>query len=368
MKLMKSIGMLAAMAWGTAAAATDVTIGAHTWTLESEGIEVVDHMGVKAFKVNGGGATLKDGTFKNGIIEFDMHLPDARGFAGVNFRERDEGRNAEQFYLRPHLPGMPDANQYQPIFNGNSAWQLLHSPRYSAATPYEFDRWTHVKLVVKDDQMDVYIDSGNPVLHVDKLMHGTTEGGVTVYGFMAEFYIANVRVTSDDTVRLQGTAAPLPEMPEGLITWFKVGTTPVDAKKVEDSPMFDRTMLDGQEWQSMKVGETGAVNLGRVAARGKDANTLLVKMNITADMAKTIKLKYGFSDRATIFLNGRAIAHENDTYMTRDYRYLGTMGLFDSVFLPLEKGDNEVIIAVSESFGGWGVMAAIEDQTGISLH
>jgi hypothetical protein len=47
--------------------------------------------------------------------------------------------------------------------------------------------------------------------------------------------------------------------------------------------------------------------------------------------------------------------------MTRDYRYLGSIGLFDSVVLPLEAGENEIWIAVSEAFGGWGVMARITD-------
>jgi hypothetical protein len=47
--------------------------------------------------------------------------------------------------------------------------------------------------------------------------------------------------------------------------------------------------------------------------------------------------------------------------MSRDYRYLGTIGLFDSVTLPLKAGENEIWIAVSEAFGGWGIMDRIVD-------
>jgi hypothetical protein len=45
--------------------------------------------------------------------------------------------------------------------------------------------------------------------------------------------------------------------------------------------------------------------------------------------------------------------------MSRDYRYLGTIGYFDNVTLPLEAGKNEICIAVSEAFGGWGIMGRV---------
>jgi len=45
----------------------------------------------------------------------------------------------------------------------------------------------------------------------------------------------------------------------------------------------------------------------------------------------------------------------------------GSIGLFDAVVLPLEAGENEVLIAVSEAFGGWGVMAEFADLEGIEI-
>jgi len=364
MKFLKTL--LAVFALSGAAWADDYTINGQTWALSDQGASIVDHMGRKAVKVNRGTLTLKDTTFQNGIIEFDIAMPGIRGFAGVTFRERDGGMG-ENFYLRGHLSGMPDANQYQPVFNGNSAWQIFHGPRYSAPTPYATNRWTKVKLVVKGTRMDVYIDSDTPVLHVDNLMLGDTPGGISLNGVLADFYYSNMRVTSDDSVTLTGKPAPLPELPSGLIKGFRVGTTAVAADKVEAKAWLDKALLDGQTWQSLEVGETGALNLGRISARTRDVNTLLVKLTVSTDEARTIRLKYGFSDRVTVFLNGHALAHGNDTYQTRDYRYLGTIGLFDSVFLPLEAGDNDVVFAVTEAFGGWALMAATENQTGIEV-
>jgi len=37
----------------------------------------------------------------------------------------------EHFYIRPHQSGNPDANQYTPVFNGVSAWQLYHGALYA---------------------------------------------------------------------------------------------------------------------------------------------------------------------------------------------------------------------------------------------
>lgn len=364
MKFLKTL--LAVCVLSGATWAEDYRVNGQTWSLSDQGASIVDHMGRKAVKVNRGTLTLKDMTFGDGIIEFDIAMPGVRGFAGVTFRTRDGGMG-ENFYLRGHLSGMPDANQYQPVFNGNSAWQIFHGARYSAPTPYAADRWTKVKLVVKGTKMDVYIDSEQPVLHVDNLMLGDAPGGINLNGFVADFYYSNMRVTRDDSVTLTGTPAPLPDLPTGLIKSFSVGTTAVAAEKVEAKAWLDKALMEDQSWQTLAVGETGALNLGQVSARTRDINTLLVKLNLKADEAKTIQLKYGFSDRVTVFLNGHALVHGNDTYQTRDYRYLGTIGLFDSVFLPLEAGDNEVVFAVTEAFGGWALMAATPDQTGIEV-
>ena len=82
---------------------------------------------------------------------------------------------------------------------------------------------------------------------------------------------------------------------------------------------------------------------------------------MTAEQAGIRQLVLGYSDAAAVFVNDTLTYKGNNGYLTRDYRYLGTIGLFDSVALPLQAGENEIWIAVSESFGGWGIMATITD-------
>jgi hypothetical protein len=57
----------------------------------------------------------------------------------------------------------------------------------------------------------------------------------------------------------------------------------------------------------------------------------------------------------------------SDAFASRDYRFLGTIGLYDELFLPLEVGDNEVWLAVSEGFGGWGVTLQALEAEGVTV-
>jgi hypothetical protein len=65
-------------------------------------------------------AVLPDANFTNGIIEYDVAFPATRGFIGVSFRRQDRD-NMEDFYIRPHQSGNPDATQYQPVIHGREA-------------------------------------------------------------------------------------------------------------------------------------------------------------------------------------------------------------------------------------------------------
>jgi hypothetical protein len=43
------------------------------------------------------------------------------------------------------------------------------------------------------------------------------------------------------------------------------------------------------------------------------------------------------------------------------------VGLFDDLYLPLTKGDNELWMAVTENFGGWGIKAEFENMDAIRI-
>jgi hypothetical protein len=90
-------------------------------------------------------------------------------------------------------------------------------------------------------------------------------------------------------------------------------------------------------------------------------NTALARTTIRSERERTARLELGFSDRARVFLDGRPLFAGDDGYQTRDYRFLGSIGWWDAVYLPLAAGDNALVVAVSETFGGWGLQARLAD-------
>ena len=52
-----------------------------------------------------------------------------------------------------------------------------------------------------------------------------------------------------------------------------------------------------------------------------------------------------------MLVNGKPSYSGNNRWRTRDYRYLGTVGFFDTVILNLEKGDNTTASIAAEKFG-----------------
>jgi hypothetical protein len=112
---------------------------------------------------------------------------------------------------------------------------------------------------------------------------------------------------------------------------------------------------------------TGITNLARLVAIGEQSNTTFTRLIIMSEREQIKEMKFGFSDRVRAYLNDHLLYAGTDGFVSRDYRFLGTVGLWDAIYLPLKKGRNELWMAVSENFGGWGIVAAIEDMNGIQI-
>ncbi|MCO6490780.1 MAG: hypothetical protein J5I98_20350 [Phaeodactylibacter sp.] len=337
------------------------------WEIEAEAFTLTDYRGKKALQLKNGMAYLENANFKDGIIEWDMAFPNQRGFTGVRFRIEDLS-NMEEFYLRPHQSGQPDANQYCPVDNGLSTWQLYHSEAYSAAYAYKFDEWFHVKLVVSGTRAEVYIDDmKEPLLHVPFLKRRPVAGGLMVYSARAPAWFANFSYTPKDHPILINQPVAESEMDPLAIPVWSV-SSPFPEKMLEKAFTLEGFQAGGLKWQDLKAEPSGTANLGTVAVLDREKqNTVFAKAVINASEDQLKALHFGYSDRAKVYCNGTAIYSGDNGYRTRDFRYLGTIGYFDTAYLPLKKGRNEVWVAVSENFGGWGLRGKLEDLEGVDL-
>ena len=333
------------------------------WEISGES-EIVDYLGQSALKLKGGLAVLKDTEVHNGIVEFDIAVGEERGFAGLVFRAGEE--NYEHFYIRPHQSGNPDANQYTPVFNGVSGWQLYHGDAYAVPLEYKFDVWMHVKVVFAGTEADVYVDSDTPVLHLDLMLDDVAgQIGVNSSSF-STVHFANFQYSPLAELYAFPSSGPNEgeiEREERLVASWEV-SEPFDGSTLGTS--VDMTSFE-TSWSVLESEQTGITNLARANGLGEAEDTVFTCLRIKADKAGVKQLRLGYSDRATVYVNGKAIYEGDNTYMSRDYRYLGTIGLFDSVYLPLDEGENEVWIAVTEAFGGWGIMGQFADFEGIEV-
>jgi hypothetical protein len=151
-----------------------------------------------------------------------------------------------------------------------------------------------------------------------------------------------------------------PPVAEAIRTWEVSDPFPREA--------LDLGSLGSRRWTVLEAEPEpdGLADLARVNGLDR-GDTVFARATLISDRKQTKRLDCGFSDRVTILLNGRPLFSGDDAYRSRDYRFLGSIGWYDSVYLPLVERPNELVMAVSEAFGGWGVQAKLEDLDGVTL-
>jgi hypothetical protein len=85
------------------------------------------------------------------------------------------------------------------------------------------------------------------------------------------------------------------------------------------------------------------------------------RTSIDSDHDQVEKLEIGYSDDVSVFLNGEILFRGRSAQGFRDPGFLGIVyPEDDAVYLPLKKGSNELVLAVSELGGGWGFICRLQ--------
>ena len=321
------------------------------WALENA--EVVDFMDRTCLI---GAAHLNDVEFTNGIIEVDIYarVDGTRSYPGINFRVQSS-QNHERFYIRPHRANRyPDALQYTPTINGIAGWQLYSGEGFTAPLRIENDKWLHVRMEVSGTQARVYIDGAQtPALVITDLKHGVSTGTVGLNGPRdRSTYFSNFSYTIDNTLVFD--SPPDVDVPPGFIRDWEL-SQPFRLSQID----FERSPHDQDlgpiNWTAVNSEPLGLVDIAWHTGRtGREPDCVFARTTLHSDEDQTKELTFGYSDGVAIFLNGELLFIGNSAYRQRDPSFLGIIGLFDAAYLPLKKGENELILLVAESFGGWG--------------
>lgn len=353
--------------WLAAAASAqpvDVPFASPRWKIAAAESVVEEHLGRTSLRLKGGSAVLEDVAFFDGVIDFEMAFGPTRGFGGVAWRLQDRN-NYEHFYLRPHQSGQPDALQYQPVIHGASAWQLYHGEGYGAAVDFPIDEWIPVRVVVSGDVAAFYVASKAPVV-VSRLKREPQAGGLAlIVGNLAAMHLSNFRYSLETPEALAQPKDP-PPSPSGTVTQWSVSDAFAGAT-LDGRFALAASDRDGLRWHVLDAEQLGITNLARLQSHTEDGkDTAFARVVVTSSGARDTTVRFGYSDRVRVYLNGRLLYDGDNSYRSRDFRYLGTIGLFDSVPLALRDGENELLFAVSEAFGGWGIQALFPDTSGIA--
>ena len=349
-----------------------VTFSGAQWTLRGD-VTLGTHLGREALRFRNGAATLRGVDFTDGTIEYEVTTTGDRSFVGVAFRIQESRIDYENFYLRPHQTGRFDAMQYTPVRNGLAAWQLY--PEYNASHEIPRDSWLHVRLVVAGRRMEVYLGGGEqPAQVIEDLRLDGAGGGISLLAYFPAaverqgFYptaYSNVVVRPGEAVENPALERPEPG-PEMVAAWSLSPSFEASELPLREIP----SELPSAPWTLARADEKGRLNLAehRAFPSGAEHGTVLARVTLRSEEARPVPLDFGFSDRASIFLNGELLFSGDNSYRSRSLRYLGVMTIDnDTLVLPLEKGDNELLFAVTESFGGWGLTARLPDRVGVRV-
>ncbi len=335
------------------------------WKWRGGAAERTNYLGRDCIRLPGGAPVLLPYprlTMADGVLEMDVAVTAGRSFPGLAWRVR--GDTYESFYVRPHQVVNPDSIQYTPVFNAQSAWQLYHGPGYWATVNFPLEGWFTLRTCFAGSRGEAYVvDMEHPALAFGGLKVPARDGGIGILPGGLDLHIA--RLAYDPAPPTLRGRAPRTKVERGRVPTWLVS----DAFREVEIPRSSLTaaMLAARAWTPLKAEPTGLVNLARLNGITDGRNTVFARTTITATTAGTRAMDLGFSDRAVVFLNGRPLFAGDDTYRSRDYRFLGSIGYHDTIYLPLDRGANDLVVGVAESFGGWGIQARFQDPSGITF-
>jgi hypothetical protein len=287
------------------------------WKIEGQASMTEFYKGYECIYLRGARATLSDVQFLNGIIEFDVCLSEQTAFTGFFFRLTSPG-NYEEFYFRAHQSGNPDSYQYTPVFNGDPAWQLYHDqfdavndgyihwkPKgplngFNSVIEYPFDRWVHVKLLVKNDKAELYLDNKpEPAAVIHKLLQEQKAGAVGVYSNVSAMRFANYSYTQTEDVVLKRNEPALNIIPKNSVMQWQVSNS-FKEDVLKTMNQLDASFVNKLSWKKLPIENGGFANLSRLAPV-TDSNTVFAKITIVSDKDQVKKFDIGYSDRVKAF-------------------------------------------------------------------
>lgn len=318
--------------------------------------------------------TLKDFNFTNGTIEFDARPieGDYENELAVNFHQHDL-YNFESLYLRSQddeSVQRDDAIQYAPIISSVNLWDVM-TPFRGYAPIYNED-WNHFKLVISGLQMLVYINHATkPTLVVSRLEGNYPTGSIS---FDGESIFANLVIMPNQTEGLAPAAGPdLTDNDPNYIRQWQVNYPRNINKGCELTE--DDLPKDTVTWMPIQAERRGFINLYRkfesteLTSYPLKNRYVWLKTNIKSTTKQTVKLDFGFNKEVYVFINKRSLYNgKNEAGERYAKNPGGRIAVTNSTLeIPVNPGDNQLLIGIDAPLYGWGIMARVENLFNLTI-
>ena len=317
---------------------------------------------------------LKDFNFTNGTIEFDARPVEGNytDEMAINFHQKDNF-NFESLYLRTQeneSVQRDDAIQYTPVISSVNLWDVM-TPFRGYALIHNKD-WNHFKLIISGAQMLVYINSRDtPALVVSRLEGNYAAGGIS---FDGEAIFANLVIRPDQTEGLSPAAGfDLTDNDPNYIRRWQVSYP----RKLDIGQQLTEDDLPGDtvKWMPITAERRGLINLYRkfesteLTSYPVNNRYVWLKTVVKSSAKQTVKVDFGYSKEVYVFINKRLLYEgKNEAGQRYAKNPGGRIAVTNATIeIPLNQGDNEIIIGIAAPLYGWGIMARVESLTNLNI-
>jgi hypothetical protein len=346
----------------------NIPFTADKWDFQQGKVKFIDHKGFKAVQLDehSGNMIFKDLQFTNGTIEFDVEVNRALPFPTIYFHWKSNDES-EHVYLRTGAkPGAIDAVQYASIVKGVNMWDLQYE--FQSAANLKIADWNHVKVIVSGKRLKAYINnSTKPNLDIPCLEGSTTTGRIGIgTGFPGQAIFANLTVQPNAVEGLSATALADPAGKDNryIRNWQTSSPEALPGEVTAD--LFPKSDV---KWMAIRPERRGLVNLSRKFGLNTSRKYVWLRTTIQSAQQQKSLLRMGFSDEIWVFVNKQPVYSDKNLYIqNRRKNPDGRISIENcSLEVPLNKGVNELLVAVANDFYGWGIMARLEKMDGILL-
>ena len=183
--------------------------------------------------------------------------------------------------------------------------------------------------------------------------------------------MANVKVTPGAVDGLDPRPGPDPTANDARYVrdWM---VSPVSTLAEGEKPNFATHPAHEYEcgWTPLPAETGGLVNISRRYGLPEGRSLVWLRTTVRAAAKSEKRAAIGWNDEVWVFVNGKQVYADVNDYENKELRKYpdGRLSLENGAFtLPLDAGDNDVVVGVANAFFGWGLMLRLDDPAGVTL-